>query len=391
MTALDGMRILDMTQWEAGTACTQSLAWLGATVVKIERPEVGDTGRGVGRNDGVDSEYFVNWNSNKRSVTLDLSSEKGRDLLLQMVPRYDVFVENYGPGVVEKLDIGYDVMQTVHPEIIYVRIKGFGTSGPYAHFKCMDMVAQAAAGAFSITGEPDGPPLKPGPNIGDSGTGLHAVIGILAAIIQRQSTGKGQVVEVSMQDAVLSLTRTALCNYAESGSVQKRRGSQTGRAGSGIFPCEPGGPNDYVYITALSARRNIWDGLMKVIGRNDLVGDLMFENPAENVDSINDVISNWTSKRSKREVMSVLGSAGIPCSAVMDAEDIFSDPHLIEREMVSPVDHPDHGTFDVLGCPVKLSDSPVDLKSAPLLGQHGAEILSDVLGYNSSQVDAITA
>ena len=130
---------------------------------------------------------------------------------------------------------------------------------------------------------------------------------------------------------------------------------------------------------------------MKVIGRNDLVGDLMFENPAENVDSINDVISNWTSKRSKREVMSVLGSAGIPCSAVMDAEDIFSDPHLIEREMVSPVDHPDHGTFDVLGCPVKLSDSPVDLKSAPLLGQHGAEILSDVLGYNSSQVDAITA
>ena len=154
MTALDGMRILDMTQWEAGTACTQSLAWLGATVVKIEQPEVGDPGRGVGRNDGVDSEYFVNWNSNKRSVTLDLSSEKGRDLLLQMVPRYDVFVENYGPGVVEKLDIGYDVMQTVHPEIIYVRIKGFGTSGPYAHFKCMDMVAQAAAGAFRLQVNP---------------------------------------------------------------------------------------------------------------------------------------------------------------------------------------------------------------------------------------------
>ena len=256
MAALDGLRILDMTQWEAGTACTQSLAWLGATVVKIERPEVGDPGRGVGRNDGVDSEYFVNWNSNKRSVTFDLSSEKGRDLLLQMVPRYDVFVENYGPGVVEKLDIGYDVMQTVHPEIIYVRIKGFGTSGPYAHFKCMDMVAQAAAGAFSITGEPDGPPMRPGPTMGDAGTGVQAALAISAAYAQKLKTGEGQLIELSMQEAMTYYLRTAV-SRTRFGQVATPRTGNGENPFVSLYPCAPGGPNDYVFVMAVNPR-NPW-------------------------------------------------------------------------------------------------------------------------------------
>jgi len=389
--ALQGIRILDMTQYEAGTSCTQLLGWLGADVIKVEQPGRGDPGRSVATtNFDRDSTYFLYFNSNKRSIALDLKNDLHRKAFEDLVKESDVVAENYAAGVLERLGYDYPELVNLNSAVILARIKGFGTYGPYSEYKSFDPVAQAAGGAMAVTGEPDGPPLKPGPNIGDSGTGLHAVIGILAAIIQRQSTGKGQIVEVSMQDAVLSLTRTALSNYAESGSVQKRRGSQTGRAGSGIFPCEPGGANDYVYITALSARRNIWDGLMRVIERDDLIGAPMFDNPMENVESINDVITGWTSKRSKSEVMSVLGAAGIPCSAVMDAEDIFGDPHLIEREMVSPVDHPDHGTFDALGCPVKLSDSPVDLRSAPLLGQHGAEILSDVLGYSSSQVDAIT-
>jgi len=172
MAALDGLRILDMTQYEAGTCCTQSLALLGADVVKVEPPGQGDPARGRWRGLEVDTEYFLNWNSNKRSITLDLSRPEGRDLLLRLAPGYDVFIENYGPGVVEKLDIGYEVMRAVNPGIIYVRIKGFGTDGPYAHFKCMDMVAQCAAGAFSITGEPDGPPMRPGPTMGDAGTGM---------------------------------------------------------------------------------------------------------------------------------------------------------------------------------------------------------------------------
>ena len=172
MPALDGMRILDMTQYEAGTSCTQALAWMGADVVKVEPPGGGDPGRGELR--GLrNSPYFLNWNSNKRSIVLDLRQPSGRQLLLDMAPHYDVFVENYGPGVVEKLDIGYDVMKAVHPGIIYARVKGFGVSGPYASYKCYDMVAQAAAGAFSVTGEPEGPPTMPGPTIGDSGTGCR--------------------------------------------------------------------------------------------------------------------------------------------------------------------------------------------------------------------------
>ena len=186
MAALDGMRILDMTQFEAGTCCTQSLAFLGADVVKIERPVLGDPGRGRAAGTTLDREYFVNWNSNKRSVTIDLNSTAGRQLLLDMVPHYDVFVENYGPGVVEKLDIGYEVMREQNPQLIYLRIKGFGTTGPYAHYKCMDMVAQAAAGAFSITGDPNGPPVRPGPTMGDAGTGMQAALAITAALTNRR-------------------------------------------------------------------------------------------------------------------------------------------------------------------------------------------------------------
>ena len=217
MAALTGLRILDMTQWEAGTACTQALAWMGADVVKIEQPDVGDPGRGRARGEPVDSEYFINWNSNKRSVTLNLASPEGRQLLLDMVPRYDVFVENYGPGVVEKLDIGYDVMRGIHPEIIYMRIKGFGTTGPHAHYKCMDMVAQAAAGAFSITGNPDGPPMRPGPTMGDSGTGTQAALAIAAAWAQKLRTGKGELIELAMQEAMTYYVRTAISrtNFGE--------------------------------------------------------------------------------------------------------------------------------------------------------------------------------
>ena len=190
MAALDGLRILDMTQYEAGPSCTQALAWLGADVVKIERPGTGDPGRGVG---GVDSDYFLMWNSNKRSVTLALETKEGRDVLMKMLPHYDVFVENYGPGVVEKLRLDYTAMKKVHPSVIYARVKGFGTEGPYADYKSFDMVAQAAAGAFSITGDPEGPPMRPGATVGDTGTGMQLGIAILAAYVHRLKIGRAHV------------------------------------------------------------------------------------------------------------------------------------------------------------------------------------------------------
>ena len=194
--ALNGIRIVDMTQFEAGTSCTQMLAWLGADVIKVENPGGGDPGRTISGSPG-DSNYFLNLNSNKRSVTLNLKTERGKELLLDLVKQADIVTENLSPGAIERMGLGYDTLSAANPRIILARIKGFGTYGPYSNIKSFDPVAQAAGGAFCATGEPDGPPMKPGHSVGDSGTGMHAVVGILAALWQRQTTGKGQQVEVS--------------------------------------------------------------------------------------------------------------------------------------------------------------------------------------------------
>src|SRR5579884_683289 len=207
MAALDGMRVLDMTQYEAGTSCTQVLAWLGAEVVKVEPPR-GDPGRQTAPGSNSVSQYFLNYNSNKQSVVLDLAKPEGRELLLRLVPRFDVFVENYGPGVIEQLNIGYEVMRPLNPGLIYGRIKGFGLSGPYSGYKSYDWVAQAAAATFSVTGTPDGPPMRPAPTIGDSGTGIQMALAITAAYVQKQRTGEGQFIEISMQEAVTMFMRT---------------------------------------------------------------------------------------------------------------------------------------------------------------------------------------
>ncbi len=229
MPALDGLRILDLTQYEAGTSCTQALAWLGADVVKVERPGTGDPGRGLaGGRSTDDSEYFMNWNSNKRSIAINLATDEGRGLLLELAPRFDILIENFGPGVVEKLRLDYDSIREVYPEVIYGRIKGFGNSGPYSDFKCFDPVAQAAGGAMSITGETDGPPLRPGTTIGDCGTGVLMALALSAAYAHKLRTGKGQLVEISMQEGVTWFMRTAIAMGGKFGSQAAPR-SGTGR------------------------------------------------------------------------------------------------------------------------------------------------------------------
>ena len=382
MAALSGMRILDMTQWEAGTACTQSLAWLGANVVKIEQPDVGDPGRGVRTTHGVDSEYFVNWNSNKRSVTIDLSSEKGRDLLLQMVPRYDVFVENYGPGVVEKLDIGYEVMKTIHPDIIYVRIKGFGTTGPYAEYKCMDMVAQAAAGAFSITGEPDGPPMRPGPTMGDAGTGVQAALAISAAYAQKLRTGEGQLIELSMQEAMTYYLRTAVSRTGFGRVATPRTGNGDNPFVS-LYPCAPGGPNDYVFVMAVNPR--MWNAVCRALGQPELLSDPRFSTAHarhENRQLLFDEIESWTRVHTKKQCMSALADEGVCASQVYETKELFTDPHLLERDFVHEVEHAVHGKVQLLGWPARMSKSRVDIEAAPLLGEHTDEVLAEDLGLS---------
>jgi formyl-CoA transferase len=391
MSALDGMRILDMTQYEAGTCCTQSLAFLGADVIKIEQPGSGDPARGRQRGFELDTEYFLNWNSNKRSVTLDLNEAAGRQILLDMAPHYDVFIENYGPGVVEKLDIGYEVLREINPNIIYVRIKGFGTSGPHAHYKCMDMVAQAAAGAFSITGDPDGPPMRPGPTMGDAGTGMQAALAITAAYIQRERTGEGQLIEFSMQEAMTYYLRTAV-SRTEYGT------KPTPRTGNGdnpficLYPCAPGGPNDYVFIMAVNTR--MWQNVCTVIGKPEIVDDPRFatrELQTEHYQPLYDEIVQWTRSKTKREAMTAMAEAGVCASQVYETHDLFSDPHLQARGFIHDVEHADHGHVRLLGWPARMSKSKVPITAAPRLGEHTGEVLRDDLGLSDEALIALRA
>ncbi|MCZ6889748.1 MAG: CoA transferase, partial [Gammaproteobacteria bacterium] len=349
MAALDGLRILDMTQYEAGTACTQSLAWLGADVVKVEQPNIGDPGRGRARGAVLDTEYFINWNSNKRSVTINLREPKGRQVLLDMVAHYDVFIENYGPGVIEKLDIGYDVMKEINPEIIYLRIKGFGTSGPRADYKCMDMVAQAAAGAFSITGNPDGPPMRPGVTMGDAGTGVQAALAVTAAYAQKQRTGEGQLIELSMQEAMTYYLRTAV-SRTQYGQIPTPRTENGSNAFVALYPCAPGGDNDYVFIMAVNPR--MWTAVCNVIGKPDLLEDPRFSSAPdrqENRAELFEEIAQWTRQQTKQDAMEVLAERGVCASYVYQTNELFDDPHLVERGFVHELTHDDHGPIRLLG------------------------------------------
>ena len=381
-----------MTQYEAGTSCTQALAWLGADVVKVEPPEHGDPGRGVGRSANKDySAYFCAWNANKRSVALDLRSERGRDLLLELAPRFDVFVENYGPGVVERLDIGYETLRAVKPEIIYARIKGFGVSGPYSGYRCMDMVAQAAAGAFSITGEADGPPMMPGPTTGDAGTGVQAAMAILAAYVQRLRTGRGQHIEVSMQEAMAYFVRTrAFIGSAWGTKATPRTGNAGGLPPVNIYPCKPFGPNDYIYL--MPVNQGHWDGLCAAIDRADLLIDERFATTRgriENGAALYEEIAAFTRARSKYEAMEAIAAAGVPCSACLDTAELHHDKHLTERGFVQELDLPVHGKVPMLGFAPRLSESQVPMTRPPRLGEHTDEVLGAELGLAAADLAAL--
>ena len=313
MPALDGMRILDLTQYEAGTSCTQALAWLGADVVKVEAPDHGDPGRAVGRSPNKTySAYFCNWNANKRSVALNLRAPEGRDLLMRLLPRFDVFVENYGPGVMERLDLEYQTLKAVHPPLIYACIKGFGTSGPYANYKSYDMIAQAAAGAFSVTGEPDGPPLIPGPTTGDSGTGVQMAMAVLAAYVQRLRTGEGQRIEISMQEAMTYYMRTRVALGSDWGrAASERRGRSGGWPPVDLYPCKPFGANDWVYIMPVTAEH--WDALCAASDRPDLLVDERFQSNRlrrANGAALYEEFAAWTRKHSKLEIMEIAWPGG---------------------------------------------------------------------------------
>jgi len=390
--ALKGIRVVDLTNNQAGPSCGQMLAWLGADVVKVEEPDKGDPARNVLRDRAnEDSLFYLSFNSNKRSLTLNLKAPRGKEVFRALLKTADVLLENFGPGVIERLGFGWPVLRELNPRLVFASIKGFGSSGPYRDYKSYEPIAQAMGGAMSVTGAADGPPTYLWPSIGDSGTGMHCVIGILAALMQRHATGQGQQVEVSMQDAVVNLIRVSLRDHQRMGRPMGRTGNQLGAGVPGTtYRCHPGGPNDYVFVFV---QQQMWHPLLNAIGRADLVGDPRYETGDarwQHKDEVNALMEAWTSKRSKHEVMQILAGAGVPCGACLDTGEVLSDPHLKARDMIVEVDHPVRGRYVTVGNPIKLSASPTTIGPSPLLGQHRRELLTE-LGYSDADIDALKA
>ncbi|MDX2159078.1 MAG: CoA transferase [Hyphomicrobiaceae bacterium] len=385
--ALSGIRVIDMTHNQAGPACAQIMGFLGADVIKLEEPKGGD----VARAQNNDELFFLVFNANKRSLTLNLKTEEGKDLFKKLIAKSDVLIENFGPGALDRMGLGWKVLEQVNPRLIFATIKGFGTYGPNAHFKAYEPIAQAMGGAMCVTGFPDGPPTYNWPAIGDSGTGMHMAIAVLAALNQRHATGKGQHVEVAMQEAVLNLIRISLREHQRDG-VPVRTGNQLGKNVPGTtYRCAPGGPNDYVYIYA---QPQMWAAFCKAMGRPDLETNPLFKtNPDrwKNRAALDALITEWTMQRSKHDVMKVMADAGVPCGACQDTGEVLADPHLIARGMIVEMEYPPRGKFQTVGLPMHLSASPADYVRPPMLGEHTEALLAELCGVTPSEAKALKA
>jgi formyl-CoA transferase len=400
--ALAGVRVIDMTHVQSGPSATQILAWLGADVIKVEVPGRGDVTRGQLRDvPGADSLYFTMLNCNKRSITVNMKSPQGKEVFARLVKNADILVENFGPGVMDRFGYAWDRLRELNGRLIYASIKGFGP-GRYANFKAYEVVAQAMGGAMSTTGFEDGPPTATGAQIGDSGSGIHLVAGILAALYQRTLTGSGQRVEVAMQDAVLNLCRVKLRDQQRlaAGPLEEYPNQmfgdevpRSGNASGGGQPgwavrCAPGGPNDYIYVIVQPAG---WKPITELIGRPELADDPAWATPEarlQKLDKVFGLIEEWTSQLTKWEVLDLLNACDIPCGPILSTKELIEDETLEQLGSVVAVDHPGRGRFKTVGCPLRLSDSPVEVARPPLLGEHTDEVLAS-LGYLPDQINEL--
>ena len=409
--ALEGVRILDMSHVQAGPTCTQLLAWFGADVIKVERPGVGDITRGQLRDvAGADSLYFTMLNHNKRSITLDTKNPKGREVLERLIKTCDVLVENFGPGVLDRMGYTWERIQELNPRMIYASIKGFGP-GPYADCKVYENVAQCTGGAASTTGFHDGLPLVTGAQIGDSGTGLHLGFGIVTALYHRTRTGKGQRVTVAMQDGVLNLCRvkmrdqqrlqkgplTEYSQYGEGvpfGEAVPRAGNDSGGGQPGrILKCKgwETDPNAYIYFITQAP---VWEAICDAIGEPGWKTHPDYAKPAARLPRLNEIfarIERWTMTKTKFEAMETLNEYDIPCGPILSMKELAEDQSLFATGTMVEVDHPTRGKYLSVGNPIKLSASPSEVKRSPLLGEHTEEVLRDVLDYSPQEIAAIKA
>jgi len=391
MKALEGIRVLDLSQFEAGPSCAETLAWLGADVIKIEPPSGEQSRRGLSERPDVDSVFFCLLNCNKRAVTLNLKSDRGKQIFTELVKTADVVLENLGPGSMERLGFGYEDLARINPRIISASVKGFGSTGPYATYNSFEMIAQAMGGVMALTGEKDGPPLRIESGLGDTGSGLHAAIGILAAIVQRQVTGVGQRIEVAQMDVVVNLTRIHYRDFYLGVDPIPRKGNRSPAAcPSNTYKCKPFGPNDYVFIH--TANIEMWKALTKVLGRPELGDDPRYQTRegrmAEQA-QLEAMVEAFTATRTKHEVMELMGRAGVPCGAVLDSTEVMHNEHLRQRGMIVDIDHPTRGMMPTPGNPIRMSDSPTEVIRAPLLGEHNAEVYGKELGLGEDDLAAL--
>ena len=409
--ALDGVRILDFTHVQSGPTCTQLLAWFGADVIKVERPGEGDITRSQLRDiPNVDSLYFTMLNSNKRSITLDTKNPEGKFVLEELIKICDVMVENFAPGVLDRMGLTWERIQAINPKIIVASVKGFGP-GPFEDCKVYENVAQCTGGSASTTGFRDGLPLVTGAQIGDSGTGLHLALGIVTALYQRTMTGRGQKVLCAMQDSVLNLCRvkmrdqqrlehgplTEYSQYGEGipfGEAVPRAGNDSGGGQPGrILKCKgwETDPNAYIYFIT---QAQVWKQVCEVIGKPEWVEDPEYAKPAARLPKLNHIfatIEEWTMTKTKFEAMEILNKYDIPCGPILSMKEIAEDKSLYATGTLAEVDHPTRGKYITVGQPVKLSDNDVKVERSPLLGEHTDEILKQVLKLDDNRIQAIKA
>ena len=408
--ALEGVRILDFTHVQSGPTCTQLLAWFGADVIKVERPGAGDITRGQLRDvPDADSLYFTMLNHNKRSITLDTKNPKGMEVLWEMVKICDVLVENFAPGVLDRMGLTWKKLHEVNPRLIVASVKGFGP-GPYEDCKVYENVAQCAGGAASTTGFRDQVPLVTGAQIGDSGTGLHLALGIVTALYHRTHSGLGQKVDCAMQDGVLNLCRVKLRDQQRLDHGPLKEYSQFGegvpfgdavpRAGNDSGGGQPGrilkckgwetDPNAYIYFITQAP---VWEAICDVIGEPGWKTDANYATPPARLPRLNEIfgrIEEWTMTKTKFEAMDLLNQYDIPCGPILSMKEIAEEKSLRETGTVVEVDHPKRGKYLSVGNPIKLSNSPTEVKRSPLLGEHTQEVLRDVLKFDESRIAAIT-
>ncbi|MDK2867715.1 MAG: CoA:oxalate CoA-transferase [Clostridiales bacterium] len=388
--SLSGLKVLDMTRVLAGPYCTMVLADLGADVIKIEAPVKGDDSRQFGPYVNGESAYFMSINRNKRSMTLDLKSPSGKALFLELIQQFDIVVENFRPGTMEKLGLGYDVLKEINPSLIYAASSGFGHTGPYSTRPAYDGVVQAMGGIMSITGQVGGKPTRVGPSIGDITAGLFTAIGVLAAVNYRNVTGKGQKVDVAMLDCQVAILENAMARYFATGKSPKPAGNKH----ASIVPFEPFDTSDGEIMVAVG-NDGLWKKFCTELGIQELIEDERFvTNPKrlENYETLRPMIAEKMASESTATWYKRLTEAGVPCGPINNIEMLTKDEQVISRDMIVEIEHKIAGVTHIPGVPIKMSETQGAVrKAAPILGEDTTEILKSLLGKTQEEIDALVA